>query len=73
MGSKISLDLKRRLIAQVVESSRLLRNYIDHRANGRGTMRARRTRDANATHAVESGTDVGHIRATPSGDIGYRE
>ena len=36
----MSLDLKRLLIAQLVESSRLLRNYIDHRAKGRGTTRA---------------------------------
>jgi MarR family transcriptional regulator for hemolysin len=36
----MSLDLKRQLIAQLVESSRLLRNYIDHRAKGRGTTRA---------------------------------
>jgi len=36
----MSLDLKRRLIAQLVESSRLLRNYIDNRAKGRGTTRA---------------------------------
>jgi len=36
----MSLDLKRRLIAQLVESSRLLRNYIDHRAKERGTTRA---------------------------------
>jgi DNA-binding MarR family transcriptional regulator len=35
-----SLDLKRQLVAQLVESSRLLRNYIDHRAKGRGTTRA---------------------------------
>jgi DNA-binding MarR family transcriptional regulator len=35
-----SLDLKRQLIAQLVESSRLLRNYIDGRAKGRGTTRA---------------------------------
>jgi MarR family transcriptional regulator, transcriptional regulator for hemolysin len=34
------LDLKRELVAQLVESSRLLRNYIDHRAKGRGTTRA---------------------------------
>jgi MarR family transcriptional regulator, transcriptional regulator for hemolysin len=34
------LDLKRQLVAQLVESSRLLRNYIDHRAKGRGTTRA---------------------------------
>jgi MarR family transcriptional regulator for hemolysin len=37
---KMSLDLKRQLVAQLVESSRLLRNYIDHRAKGRGTTRA---------------------------------
>jgi MarR family transcriptional regulator for hemolysin len=36
----MSLDLKRQLIAQLVESSRLLRNYIDHRAKSRGTTRA---------------------------------
>src|SRR6201994_1463690 len=36
----MSLDLKRQLIAQMVESSRLLRNYIDHRAKARGTTRA---------------------------------
>jgi MarR family transcriptional regulator, transcriptional regulator for hemolysin len=36
----MSQDLKRQLIAQLVESSRLLRNYIDHRAKGRGTTRA---------------------------------
>ena len=36
----MSLDLKRSLIAQLVESSRLLRNYIDNRAKGRGTTRA---------------------------------
>jgi MarR family transcriptional regulator for hemolysin len=36
----MSLDLKRQLIAQLVESSRLLRNYIDHRAKARGTTRA---------------------------------
>jgi DNA-binding MarR family transcriptional regulator len=34
------LDLRRQLVAQLVESSRLLRNYIDHRAKGRGTTRA---------------------------------
>ena len=33
-------DLKRQLVAQLVESSRLLRNYIDHRAKGRGSTRA---------------------------------
>jgi MarR family transcriptional regulator for hemolysin len=36
----MSLDLKKQLIAQLVESSRLLRNYIDHRAKGRGSTRA---------------------------------
>ena len=36
----MSLDLKRQLVAHLVESSRLLRNYIDHRAKGRGTTRA---------------------------------
>lgn len=36
----MSLDLKRQLVAQLVESSRLLRNYIDGRAKTRGTTRA---------------------------------
>jgi MarR family transcriptional regulator for hemolysin len=36
----MSLDLKRQLVAQLVESSRLLRNYIEHRAKTRGTTRA---------------------------------
>jgi MarR family transcriptional regulator for hemolysin len=36
----MSLDLKRELVSQLVESSRLLRNFIDHRAKGRGTTRA---------------------------------
>jgi MarR family transcriptional regulator for hemolysin len=36
----MSLDLKKQLISQLVESSRLLRNYIDHRAKGRGSTRA---------------------------------
>jgi DNA-binding MarR family transcriptional regulator len=36
----MSLDLKRQLVAQLVESSRLLRNYIDHRAKARSTTRA---------------------------------
>src|SRR6201994_2879757 len=36
----MTLDLKRQLVAQLVESSRLLRNYIDHRAKSRGTTRA---------------------------------
>ena len=39
-AESMSLDLKRQLIAQLVESSRLLRNYIEHRAKGRGTTRA---------------------------------
>jgi DNA-binding MarR family transcriptional regulator len=34
------LDLKRQLVAQLVESSRLLRNHIDHRAKTKGTTRA---------------------------------
>ena len=36
----MSTDLKRQLVAQLVESSRLLRNYIDHRSKERGTTRA---------------------------------
>jgi DNA-binding MarR family transcriptional regulator len=36
----MALDLKRQFIAQLVESSRLLRNYIDQRAKSRGTTRA---------------------------------
>lgn len=36
----MSIDLKRALIAQLVETSRLLRNHIDQRAKGRGTTRA---------------------------------
>ncbi len=36
----MSLDLKRQLVAQCVETSRLLRNFIDHRAKTRGTTRA---------------------------------
>jgi MarR family transcriptional regulator for hemolysin len=36
----MSTDLKRQLVAQLVETSRLLRNYIDGRAKGRGTTRA---------------------------------
>lgn len=36
----MSLDLKKQLVSQLVESSRLLRNYIDHRAKSRGTTRA---------------------------------
>src|SRR4029077_1449151 len=34
------LDLKKQFIFQLVESSRLLRNYIDQRAKTRGTTRA---------------------------------
>lgn len=36
----MSLSLKKQLVSQLVETSRLLRNYIDHRAKGRGTTRA---------------------------------
>jgi DNA-binding MarR family transcriptional regulator len=36
----MSLALKRQFVAQLVESSRLLRNYIEHRAKGQGTTRA---------------------------------
>ena len=36
----MSLDLRRQLVAQLNESSRLLRNYIDHQAKERGTTRA---------------------------------
>jgi DNA-binding MarR family transcriptional regulator len=36
----MSLDLKRQFIVEVAETSRLLRNYIDHRAKTRGTTRA---------------------------------
>src|SRR5512141_2849174 len=36
----MSLDMRRQLVAQLVESSRILRNYIDHRAKQRGTTRA---------------------------------
>jgi DNA-binding MarR family transcriptional regulator len=36
----MSLDLKREIVAQLVESSRLLRNYVDQRAKARGTTRA---------------------------------
>jgi len=34
------LDLKRQFIVQLIESSRLLRNYIDQHAKRRGTTRA---------------------------------
>jgi MarR family transcriptional regulator for hemolysin len=36
----MSLDLKRQFVAQLIESSRLLRNYIEQRAKARGTTRA---------------------------------
>jgi MarR family transcriptional regulator for hemolysin len=36
----MSLDQRRQLVTQLVESSRILRNYIDHRAKQRGTTRA---------------------------------
>jgi MarR family transcriptional regulator, transcriptional regulator for hemolysin len=36
----MSLDLKKELISQLIESSRLLRNYVDQRAKTRGTTRA---------------------------------
>jgi MarR family transcriptional regulator, transcriptional regulator for hemolysin len=36
----MSLDLKRQVVAQLIETSRLLRNYIDQRAKSRGTTRA---------------------------------
>ncbi|MBY0383462.1 MAG: MarR family transcriptional regulator [Xanthobacteraceae bacterium] len=36
----MSLDRKRQVVAQLIESSRLLRNYIEHRAKTRGTTRA---------------------------------
>ena len=36
----MSLDLKKQIVSQLIETSRLLRNYIDHRAKGRGTTRA---------------------------------
>src|ERR1700744_3351399 len=36
----MSLDLKKQFVTQLIESSRFLRNYIDHRAKSRGTTRA---------------------------------
>ena len=36
----MSLDLQKQFITQLIESSRLLRNYVDHRAKSRGTTRA---------------------------------
>jgi MarR family transcriptional regulator, transcriptional regulator for hemolysin len=38
--NSMSLDVKRQILAQLVETSRLLRNYIDQRAKSRGTTRA---------------------------------
>src|ERR1700761_4322837 len=36
----MSLDLKKQFVTQLIESSRFLRNYVDHRAKSRGTTRA---------------------------------
>jgi MarR family transcriptional regulator, transcriptional regulator for hemolysin len=36
----MSLDLQKQLVTQLIESSRFLRNYVDHRAKTRGTTRA---------------------------------
>src|ERR1700720_2879287 len=36
----MSLDLKKQFITQLIESSRFLRNYVDHRAKSRGRTRA---------------------------------
>jgi MarR family transcriptional regulator for hemolysin len=36
----MSLDLKRQFLAQLVESYRLLCNYVDHRARDRGAARS---------------------------------
>lgn len=36
----MSLDLKRQFVSQLIETSRLLRNYVEHRAKSRGTTRA---------------------------------
>src|ERR1700759_37129 len=36
----MSIDLKKQFVTQLIESSRLLRNYVDHRAKSRGTTRA---------------------------------
>src|ERR1700742_5349967 len=36
----MSLELKKQFITQLIESSRFLRNYVDHRAKSRGTTRA---------------------------------
>ena len=56
----MSRDLKRQFISQLVESSRLLRNYIDHRAKSRGTTRAQwivlfRLREQEGLSQVDSG------------------
>lgn len=39
-SESMSVELKKQLISQLIESSRFLRNYIDHRAKSRGTTRA---------------------------------
>jgi MarR family transcriptional regulator for hemolysin len=36
----MSIELKKQFVTQLIESSRLLRNYVDHRAKTRGTTRA---------------------------------
>jgi DNA-binding MarR family transcriptional regulator len=36
----MSIDLKKQFVTQLIESSRFLRNYVDHRAKTRGTTRA---------------------------------
>lgn len=36
----MTLDHKRQFVAQLIEASRLLRNYIEHRAKNHGTTRA---------------------------------
>ena len=64
----MSIDLKRQLVAQLVESSRLLRNYIDHRAKTRGTTRAQwivlfRLREQEGLSQVDL-ADVGMISPT---------
>lgn len=51
-------ETKRQLVAQLVESSRILRNYIDHRAKERGTTRAQwvvlfRLRDQEGLNQVD--------------------
>src|ERR1700760_4319049 len=36
----MSIELKKQFVTQLIESSRFLRNYVDHRAKARGTTRA---------------------------------